>query len=237
MSQRKKKRTKKYNTIHTRISWWLIIIAFGVELLISLLYINSEEAYDQQFGKVTLMEAGFALLGFTLADFWMYGRISFKKDYRPLQAETGMRFSIIFILLFATQFIFQFLLLQVKELYKAFAIWFAAPAEEAFFRAFLISIFIRTGENDKARIKIGKKYMTPTILLGVIISAVGFMAIHVNYYDQLNMMIALLVSGLILGFAYWYWEDITSCILAHLLVNTVAIIRVIDWTQIFMVSL
>ena len=60
-------------------------------------------------------------------------------------------------------------------------------------------------------------------IFAVIIQAVLFVAIHQNYYANLPMLISVFAGGIILGIFFVVWKDPTANILAHFLLNIIAV--------------
>ncbi len=57
------------------------------------------------------------------------------------------------------------------------------------------------------------------MISGIGISSLAFLSIHVNYYNFPQMMLSVFISGIWLGALYWKFEDLTSLILAHFILN------------------
>lgn len=223
----KKKREK---SIHTKLSFYLILLSGLVELYIGFRYAFSTDTNDQLFGTLSIIEGLFALSGLYIPDLILYRRINpfpSSDEFKPLSSKTLVRMIIIICSLVAIQFIFQFIPMTVRDYDKALAIAFAGPSEESFFRGVLISIFfpINTIINSFS-IRISRKREIKLFeIIGILLSSILFMLVHVNYYKYPNMLMSVFFSGIILGFCYWYWEDLTSCVLAHFTLNIITVIQ------------
>lgn len=214
---------KNIKTIHTKLSFYLILIAGIVEFTIGIRYVFSTESFDQTFGAISILEAIFAFFGLWLPDVLLYRQFHLKpKEFRPLEVSTTfMRSIIILATLVLIQFLFQFVPMTVRKYDKALAIAFAGPAEEALFRGLIITMFIVVGM-DSTKYVITKKVAISAIeVFGIILSAVLFTVLHRNYYSMPNLLMAIFFSGIALAFFYWYpkWRDLTACILAHFALN------------------
>ena len=214
---------RKKESEFTKLAWYLIIFSIMIEIGLGLTYIFEIDEYKNNFGTITLIEGVMALMGLLLLDV-IYGKpFQFKPDSRNFKKpefDTLLRTIVILAGIMLIQVIF-FLPLTIRDYEIALAITFAAPAEEVFFRGFLISIFIvMADKGDFKKYPITKKKeIAPIEILGIIISSMMFALLHINYYGNNRLMLAVFASGAFLGFAYWYWKDITACILAHLSLN------------------
>ena len=121
--------------------------------------------------------------------------------------------------------------LSVRDWHRALAIMFAGPAEELFFRGLMLSPFIRLGKND-TKLKIKNPFgggnlleISPTELLGIFISSMFFMALHINYYGDKKLLATVFISGVILGLFYLKYKDLTANILAHFALNFIVVLQ------------
>lgn len=212
-------------SIHTKISYYAGILAFIGQFIIGIPHLFDSNINDQIFGRLCLLEGSMALIGIFFIDLVRGNGIQLKPDnFRKNNPLTFMRFVIIFVIMIGIQFITQFIPLTIRSYERALAIIFCGVSEELFFRGFLISLFIRMGKNSNVKFRITKKKEISIIeIMGILVSAVLFALIHANYYNNLAMLISVFVAGLGAGICFWIWEDLTACILAHLLLNIVAV--------------
>lgn len=222
-------------SIHTKISFWLGFVAILFEMYLGITYIWSSDSTDRLFGQLTMLEGVFALVGLYAID--LINRKKFRiipKEYSKLDSNTFIRGSILVLSLFLIQFVFQYVPLTVRTWQKAGAIIFAAPAEELFFRGLMIQIFIYVSSifpvasitlRKKSK---GKEARELSVVegFGILFSAVLFSFLHVNYYGDIRILISVFVSGLFLGFFYWWFRDITANILAHFILNFITVIQI-----------
>ncbi|MFX1237587.1 MAG: lysostaphin resistance A-like protein [Promethearchaeota archaeon] len=226
----------KEKSMHTKIGYYLILLAGVTEFIIGLRYIFSSDPSDQLFGQLSLLEGFFALIGLVSIDFFFYGRFKLKPEFRKRPKGFLTHFTIILLSLFLIQLLMGFIPATVREYDKALAIAFAGPSEESFFRGVLMGIFIALGKNIPGEYELtipGKepKKLSMFEIIGFGLSSLFFMLLHVNYYNYLNLMLSVFFSGMLLAFAFWYWEDLTACILAHFTLNIGVVIQ-----SFFMVS-
>ena len=209
-------------SIHTKLSYYLILISIVFELYLAFKYINSPNKDDSLFGFITLTEGIIALVGLILTDPIRGHRLRLKpRKFRKTSPFTFFRAIIILAVLLIIQAIFQAIPLTIRNEDVAIAIVNAAPAEESFFRGFLMSIFINLSSilTIKTFRLPGNKEISIVELIGMTISSLLFALLHVNYYGNMNLMGMVFCSGFALVFFYWCWRDLTANILAHLFLN------------------
>jgi membrane protease YdiL (CAAX protease family) len=212
----------------SKLAFYLGVISALVEIYLGIRYllISPDEA-DRLFGALTMMEGIFAIIGLYAIDLLQGKRVSLRpEEFEPISGKTWFRFPVILIVLMITQAIFQFVPLTVRDYEKAAAIIFAAPAEELFFRGVIFGSFMKLGENDvKFNVTKTKKISTIEVV-GILVSALFFAMIHVNYYGNISLLLAVFSSGIVLALFYWLWKDITSLVLAHFLLNIISVIQI-----------
>jgi len=213
---------------HTKVSFYIGILASVILLYIGIRHLNDPIEFDRNFGIKAALEGLFALIGLHAIDMVRGKKLSlYPKQFAPFRLNTLMRGMIIFACVGLIQILMQYVPLKIKAGEMALAIVFAAPAEEIFFRGVLISLAIQLGKilgKDRARHSGSRlSRMNPFVIAGIILSAMAFMSIHVNYYGYPTLMLTVFASGLVLGFFYWYWEDLTACIIAHFLINIILV--------------
>jgi membrane protease YdiL (CAAX protease family) len=88
----------------------------------------------------------------------------------------------------------------------------SAILEEAFFRMFIISIF-SVKKSDK-------RYL----YIGAFVSALLFSLAHIVVYGHsIFLMLTMFFYGLILAIAFIFVQDITVCMIVHLILNLIAV--------------
>lgn len=200
-NRRKNEESNNSNSI-TRLAFILIVLASGIMMSIGLRNLYTD------WGAFALFQSMLCLFGYT-----GYCIIQNKKiipmEFAPVDFETAFRTLIIFIAAIVTQFITQYTL-SISNTEQALYYVFASVCEEVFFRLFLISTVLKLF--DTIYIK----------LTAVFFQAVLFAAFHVNYYNDLAALAGVLIGGIILGFFYVYYNDITANIMAHFILNMIA---------------
>lgn len=201
----------------TMFDYIIVIVAIIVEFLLGLTYLSSTEASEREFFIKTMIESGIGLIGLLCLDRirigeWQLADKRFK-EFNP--DNTLLAAAIMFFIVAISQFLTQ-TFLSVKDWNIALAVIFAAPCEEIMFRGLIISLFIALS------VKITKKEKTVISFIGVIISALLFMAFHTNYYGYFNILMSVLIGGLVFGIGYWITDNLGAVIFAHLFVNLFA---------------
>ena len=225
---RKGKEVNQYwkESVHTSLSYWFCVMAVGIEFFLGFRYISTS------FGQLAIVEGIFGLAGLTLLDPIHGKRKIYPKPFKKLHENLFIRFTITFGVIAAIQFIFQIVPLIASSEF-ALAVVFASVCEEYFFRGILLEPTFKIGKKAKPDQKFTvlryknkpPKEMAYVELGGIILSGVIFAAFHVNYYNQTNLILMVLVGGLWLGFVYWWNKDITAVILAHFLLNIIFIFQ------------
>ncbi|KKN47246.1 hypothetical protein LCGC14_0664670 [marine sediment metagenome] len=208
-------------SVHTKLSYWFVVIAVSIELFLGLR--NSTTS----FGQLALIEASFGFIGIIFVD-WMHGQrftLSYKRIKFKRSKNLFIRAMTCFIVIAIIQFVFQIIPL-ITSTEMAMAIIFAAVCEEYFFRGMMMEPFFRFGRTSKDKFELfrGKK-ISYIELFGILFSAVAFAAFHVNYYKNERLIGMVFVGGLWIAFCYWYWKDITIVIIAHAILNAIFVIQ------------
>ena len=213
-------------SVHTQLSYWFCVMAVGIQFFLGLKNINTS------FGLLCIVEGLFGLIGLVLLDPLHGKRKLYPKPFKKLHENLFIRFTITFGIIAAIQFIFQIVPLIASSEF-ALAVVFASICEEYFFRGILLEPTFKIGRKAKPDQKFTilkyknkpPKEMAYVELAGIILSAVIFAAFHVNYYEQTNLILMVLVGGLWLGFVYFWNKDLTAVILAHFLLNIIFIFQ------------
>lgn len=208
----------------TNIDFIMGFIAAIVLIVIGLRHFDA-------WGKTNIMEGFFAIGGIFGLQFIKSREINIFK-FKKFSFYILPRFLIILIGVTLVQVLSR-IPYTIDNVELAASIVFAAVAEELFFRGVLISIFIEVDESIRPPVSskmlnillVGETNLNIRIfgLVGVILSSLFFAAIHTNYYDNPAMLMSVFFGGLVFGFAYYLWEDMTANIMAHFLLNMIAV--------------
>ena len=219
---------KKYNirvSQFTKIAFVLSIFAVMVQLYIGLRHINDIDIYSQQWARICILEAFFGIVGLLAIDLIMgtYTGIipkNFKRIDSNLLFHTGVALASILLIQVVCQ-----ATLTIEDYEKGMAILFCSVCEELFFRGVLMFIFIKVGSYTK-KIKVyGKKEISPITIMGIVFQAYFFAAMHINYYNNIPVLVSMFFSGIALGIVIWATRDLTAVILAHFLLNMICVIQ------------
>lgn len=200
----------KFEPIHSKLSFSLGAMALAILTYLGFRHLNDIDEYGQSWGKFALFQAALCLVGLIGTLLIVENKILPDK-FRSISIDTGIRALIILTCSMISQYIVK-TQLSVSTTEKALYYLFAGIGEEMFFRLFLIETIKKISGN------------TPSSkALGIIFSSLAFTAIHVNYYNNFPQLMAVFVGGLILSIFYVVWSDITANMLAHFLLNLIAV--------------
>lgn len=230
---------------HTSISYSLGWLAFLIPLLIVLPLLNSTDLFWKDWGVLALQIAvgGFASMFFM--EVLRGTGIRLKPKYRKIEGVHIARSIILFVLMMLIRTFSLYVPISIRSYEMALAVVFSAVSEEFIFRGVIVSFFVLIAKKSQNKddkyvfeMKIYlpdqyqkeseiKKKLTLIELFGIIVSALAFMMFHENYYNNPQMLLTVFLWGLLLAFFFWYWDDITSCIIAHFAINII-------WAMIFL---
>jgi membrane protease YdiL (CAAX protease family) len=200
----------KFEPVHTKLSYLLGSLAFGILLYLGFRHLNDIDEFGQSWGKYALLQATFCLIGLVGSLLIVEQKI-FPTKFRKISIDTGIRAFIILICSMISQYLVK-TQLSVSTSERALYYLFAGIGEELFFRLFLIETIRKISGDTPA----GK-------MISVIFSTLAFTAIHVNYYNNPAQLFAVFIGGIILSIFYIIWSDITANVLAHFLLNLTAV--------------
>jgi len=212
---------EKQTSIHTKIGYYIGILAAIIQFFLAIRHIG-DTGYGATFSQLCFLEGFFALSGILLIDL-INGRGFKPKYYKKIDSNVLLRSVIILFVIEVIQITLQFVPLTIRDEEFALAIIFSAPSEELFFRGILISVFIQMGKHSKGVHLTKKKEISYMEIIGIGLSAVAFAGLHINYYNDVRIMLSVFIGGLALGFLFWWWRDLTACILGHLLLNIITV--------------
>ena len=223
------KNVSKYD----KIGYIFTIMAVVIQFFLWIMHVNDTDDYGQYFTYIAFYEFIFAFIGFLFYDAVNHRGFKIRKRiYKKLSGWLILRITVILAGLAIIQVLVLFIPLTVTDPEIAMAIVFAGPSEENFFRGVLISIVISLfGKIKGFKIPLPlpflkqKKEISIWVFLGIIISSIAFAGIHMNYYENPNLLFGTFLCGLWLGLTYWYWEDLTAVIMAHFLLNLIVMFQ------------
>jgi len=213
----------KYN--HTRMSVFILVPAIAFMIYITVRYWTDPEGWAQSALYWELIPGVIGLIGYQL----LKEEPAFPTQFSPISDDFLTHFGIPLTVDAVVQMLIR-INMSITSLEKAFYVAFAAPLEEIFHRAFVITGIVMLLS------LISKKHVTVWKVVAVIISSVIFTAFHFSNYGNLRAMLATLGVGLVLGTTFVIWEDITANIVAHFLANmAVAMVDINDMASWFIV--
>jgi len=212
-------------SVHTNIGYYLGLVAILVQFIVGIPYLFSNSSFDQSFGEKAILEGFFAIIGLFFTDIFLGSKLRFKpKNFKRIHGDMFLRTGIVLACLVIAQTLTQFVPMTVRDESMALAIIFCGICEELFFRGFIMTFFINMEKDSKSRITITKKTSISNIeIVGIILSSIGFAVMHTNYYNNPQLIFAIFLSGLCLGFLMVIWKDITALMLGHFLLNLICV--------------
>lgn len=199
--------------IYTALAYYLIWI--GVVVMGILFLSNVRNVDDLAWVKFTVYMMLFGIAGIFGPQITYQQPLFPKRElnqFKKLDWDTGLRCIIITVVCELTQIIvakataYSFTI-EEQALYYIFA----AVVEEAFFRVLIMGAVLRLKDDLN------------TGIIAIILQDAAFVALHQNYYSNLPMLISVAMGGLVLGIFYYIWRDATANILAHFLINLIAV--------------
>jgi membrane protease YdiL (CAAX protease family) len=181
-----------------------------------------------------MLEGFFGLMGLLLIDTINGHGFKLKpknEDFRRIDAyNVAVNSLIVAITIFLIQFLSIFIPMTVSNWELGLAIIFASVCEELFFRGVIVGVSKRfTKELKLDRYKIIGKFLTLSALelVGIVVSAIFFSLIHINYYESPEVLVGLFIGGIALGILYVKMDDLTPLIFGHLFLNIYTVIRIL----------
>jgi len=238
-------------TRYNRFSFTVTLLSVVVMGYIATKYWNSAAAYDAAFARYALLLAMFAgtgLLVYRLRDKIQGQEKSNAKrppekilgfEMAPLDAAARARILMTWVVLFGIGLVLEALIVGLYEVQRsavsdmdlALYFVFAGPAEENFFRGFLLNVLSWSfgefpGGRDRSPEDPNFKELWDVVrgnLVPLILSALAFALSHLEVYGaRPHLLVVQFLLGLIWGVGYLYARDITPCIGAHMSKNVFA---------------
>ncbi len=201
------------NTNHTKLSLFLLYPSIVFMLYITIRH-WSEDVWGSFAFYIQFIPGVVGLIGYQLLKRESILPWSHVGELHP---DFLMRVGLIVIGVAAAQLISN-IALNVSDLEYAFYVAFAAPLEEIFHRAFVITAIVTL------LMYLSKNLATAWKIIAAVVSSVLFASLHFSYYGQWNLILGVFGSGMVLGLAFAFWGDITANIFAHFLWNFVGIL-------------
>jgi len=192
------------------ISFLLFITALLIEIYLISKYGGSEPS---TIYSIILFALGLvALIGLL----WLNKGEILVREFPIKSLKDGVKYIIGLLILIASITIMMLIVrVSFKLAMENIDIYFyyiaAAIIEEAFFRMFLISLFIS---------KIPNKLFG--LIIGVLVSSLIFMLAHYSAYgQQVDLMLSMFLGGLTFSVFYIYFRDITITMWGHMIINLI----------------
>lgn len=210
-------------SIHSKLGFTLGLISMIIIFYIGYPNIFNLDNFYRQNGILAMFESTFAFIGLFFTDLLRGEKTKFRKKLKDDHINSLIFAIFLFFILGLIQMLLGGLNFAISDTEIDILIILAAPAEELFFRGFIISIFLSFNKNTKHKSKFLKKEQLSILpVIGIIISSIFFARLHIFQYDDMSFLFAAFIGGMILGFFYWLTQDLTACILAHFFINIIA---------------
>jgi len=227
-----------YKSIHSKLGFTLGLISMIIIFYIGYPNIFKLDNFYQQTGILAMFESTFAFIGLFFTDLLRGEKTRFRKKLKDDQINSLIFAIFLFLILGLIQTILGVFSFAISDTEIDLLIILAAPAEELFFRGFIVSIFISFNKKAKSKSKfLVKEQLSILPVIGIIISSVFFSRLHVFKYDDISFLLAIFIGGILLGFYYWFTQDLTACILAHLFLNITALYGYLVFLSISLISI
>lgn len=210
-------------SIHSKLGFILGFISLIIIFYIGYPSVFEVDNFYRHSGILAMFECTFAFIGLFFTDILRCERIQFRKKLKDDHIISLFFAIVLFSILGLIQTLLGRFNFAISDTEIDILIILSAPAEELFFRGFIISIFLSFNKNTKPKSKFLKKEQLSILpVIGIIISSIFFARLHVFRYDDMSFLFAAFIGGMILGFFYWFTQDLTACILAHFFINITA---------------
>lgn len=217
------KNTECHKSIHSNLGFIIGLVSIIIIFYIGFPYIFEVEEFDRNNGIFAIFESAFLFIGLFFTDIIRGEGTIFKKKLKEDHINSLIFAIFLFFLLGLIHGLFDRFNLIISNTEIDILIILSAPAEELFFRGFIISIFLSINKIIEPKSKFLKNgYSSILPVIGIIISSIFFARLHVFQYDNISFLFAVFIVGIILGVYYWFTQDLTTCILAHLFNNITA---------------
>ncbi len=211
-------------SVHSKLGFSLGLISIIILFYIGFPYIFEADRFYIQNGIIAIFESVFAFIGLFFTDILICEKIQFRKKLKDDHIYSLICAIYLFLILGIIQKILGGFSFAISDTEIDLLIILSAPAEELFLRGFILSIFIRFNKNSKFKAKFSeKKQLSILPVIGIILSSILFVRIHVFDYSNISFLLQLFLGGIFLGIFYWFTHDLTACILAHLFNNIWAV--------------
>ena len=211
-------------SVHSKLGFTLGLISIIIIFYIGYPYIYETDTFFRQFGILAIFESVFAFIGLFFTDIFICEKNQFKKKLKNDHIYSLIFGIFLFFMIGLIPNLSGVIDFAISDTEIDIFIVLCAPAEELFFRGFILSIFIKFNKNSKFKFNFSEnKYISILPIIAIILSSILFVRIHVFDYNNISFLLQLFIGGILLGTFYWFTRDLTACILAHLFVNIMAV--------------
>lgn len=182
------------------------------------MYYDSSDWTDVVWSEYAFRMFLFGLTGIIAVNLYKNKRFQIMSQYyKPLRSENLFIALLVFGVLVAIQTVMNLMdayLSPANIVQIAYTI-FSAVCEELFYRGLILGFFIWLSKGKYKSVM----FIGILISTGLMFSAFAFAASHTNYYGNWTLLIAVFLSGLVLGLSYVLTKDLMVPIIGHFLLN------------------
>jgi len=204
----------------TKVAFMLGLLAVGVMGYLYLMHKDIPE--DAAWVKYCLYMLAFGAIGLVGLKVLNKQPI-IPREFTPLGGDTAIKAALILGASMLTQLVSQGVLSFATSEQVTYYV-FAAVCEELFYRVLILSMAIKLAD-----VSAGKSANHQWAIKGgaIVVQAAMFASLHENYYNNIPMLVSVFIGGIVLGLFFVIWQDATANILAHFMLNVIAVQNVV----------
>ena len=190
--------------------------------MLAIFFITKES--EPVWARYSLLMFGFGLSGILALNFFNNKKLEILNSYyRKIDSDNIFYAILVYAILLLIQIALGLLeayLAPANIIQIAYTI-FSAVCEELFYRGLILGFFVWLSKG-KYKSVIFSGLLVST---GIVVSAVAFALSHTNYYNKPILLLAVGLSGIVLGLSYIWKKDIMIPMLAHFLLNCTVVFQ------------
>lgn len=202
------------------LSFFLSCLATLGMLAIYFITRDSEPVWAQY----SFLMFGFGLSGILALNYWNNRKLELlNRYYRKIDENNVFYALLVYAILLLIQIglgLLEAYLAPANIIQIAYTV-FSAVCEELFYRGLLLGFFVYLSKGKKKSVMIAGLLIST----GLVVSAVAFALSHTNYYQKPVLLLAVGLSGMVLGLSYIWKKDIMVPMVAHFLLNCTVVFQ------------
>lgn len=190
--------------------------------MLAIFFITKES--EPIWARYALLMFTFGLSGIFALNYWNNRKLEIlNKFYRKIDENNVFYALLVYAILLLIQIglgLLEAYLAPANIVQIAYTI-FSAVCEELFYRGLILGFFVYLAKGKKKSVLIAGLLIST----GLVVSAVAFALSHTNYYNRPVLLIAVGLSGLVLGLSYIWKKDVMVPMLSHFLLNCTVVFQ------------